>query len=861
MSNHRFSGDPNQYLGGHTHPNSHSHIQPHLSHYEQQHAIHPHYAQLSSASAVNGHPNHAQPHVSAHVQGQSNINVNSNVGSPSSMSITMMDNVNVGINSMHRRNQFGSASVPGHSLTHGHASNYSAHNHAHALTNPHAHPGHAAHTLANPHPHSHSHINGHPGSYSYHSHSHSHPMNGHSHPHGLIHASSSSLSTLSPSISNGVRPSPTNSTRNTARSNIIVHDHDVLSGRGVNIAQHPGNQRFRTLITTFRDQEYCTSYSAGEKRAVALQIIKHIKDLEPPGRFLKRDGRGQGSRGLSGPWDELSEREAIKKTCQALRDCNRQDRQGYAKGVAAPGDVIKIVEEASHIPAKERAAAAAHLIATEATNNAMNAISVAARNNSNNNSSIPNSIHEATTMVDHAPVYPQRRVDDVDNSSSVSASSRNKRSREGVHSASDVVLDIGDSGDVTGNMDGSVNGNVNANGANGENGNGSTCAGSASTSNMVNTNTNSNIISTSSSNNSSSNYHSPTSYYSAQSQLQQPPQPYQNTSEINTVNRFVATTPSNTILPNTANYHLPATQTGLHYQQSSLPYTSLQQHAAATSATSTHHPPQYSMNLPHPGTLSTTTAFTAGVPNYYQSSNPSNNTAEFILPMAAAQAPVPFQDAILSSVAGNSTSIHHNTYFNPDPYTNILNSSTLINADHQIIKKQRTEDTEPSTGPSEPSPRDGLILSGNNINSSQNKSSATKTTMVGVDEDVDNDRNRGGGGVNYSTPANYLDEDGGQEGIIADGSNHADSTSNNDMMVSNDCGDESLANSNERMEEEQQNDADSSFLLNGTVEVKIDADDEDCASENDNGSWVHGHNNHTSSIENDERFHDALGGF
>jgi hypothetical protein len=35
----------------------------------------------------------------------------------------------------------------------------------------------------------------------------------------------------------------------------------------------------------------------------------------------------------------LSEREAIKKTTQALRDCNRQDREGYADGVAVPTDV------------------------------------------------------------------------------------------------------------------------------------------------------------------------------------------------------------------------------------------------------------------------------------------------------------------------------------------------------------------------------------------------------------------------------------------------------------------------------------------------------------------------------------------
>lgn len=150
------------------------------------------------------------------------------------------------------------------------------------------------------------------------------------------------------------------------RPPVIVNDHDVLSGRGVNIAHHPGNERFRTLVTTRADESYCTAYSASEKKAVAEEIIKHIKGLDPPGRFLRRDGRGQSSRGLSGPWEELSERDAIKKTCQALRDCNREDRQGYAAGVVVPGDVIKNAEQRAQLglSRKELAAVAAAASAT-----------------------------------------------------------------------------------------------------------------------------------------------------------------------------------------------------------------------------------------------------------------------------------------------------------------------------------------------------------------------------------------------------------------------------------------------------------------------------------------------------------------
>jgi hypothetical protein len=148
---------------------------------------------------------------------------------------------------------------------------------------------------------------------------------------------------------------------------IIPTDNDVLCGRGVNIAAHPGNERFRTLVTTRSDAAYCETYTAAEKKAVAEEIVRHINSLDPPGRFLKREGRGQVTRGLNGPWEELSHRECVKKTCQALRDCNRPDRETYAQGVAAPEDVQAVAEERarSGITGREYAAKAAEVIQEE----------------------------------------------------------------------------------------------------------------------------------------------------------------------------------------------------------------------------------------------------------------------------------------------------------------------------------------------------------------------------------------------------------------------------------------------------------------------------------------------------------------
>jgi hypothetical protein len=128
---------------------------------------------------------------------------------------------------------------------------------------------------------------------------------------------------------------------------IVAHDHDVLCGRGVNIAQHTGNERFRSLVNTRHDESYCENFSTSEKKALALEIIEHIQSLQPPGRFLKRSGRQHSSRGLEGPWEELTSKERIKKTCQALRDCNRNDRTGYGVSVTIPEDVKQQADELS----------------------------------------------------------------------------------------------------------------------------------------------------------------------------------------------------------------------------------------------------------------------------------------------------------------------------------------------------------------------------------------------------------------------------------------------------------------------------------------------------------------------------------
>jgi len=140
---------------------------------------------------------------------------------------------------------------------------------------------------------------------------------------------------------------------------IIINDNDVLSGRGINISGHPGNERFRTLVKVYRDDAFCQTYSVNEKRAVAKEVMAHIHALDPPGRFLKLEKMASHGE----VWSTLSECKAMKRTLQALRDCNRQDRTGYATTIQSPIDVKTKAESLSMtgLSIKQRASTAASI--------------------------------------------------------------------------------------------------------------------------------------------------------------------------------------------------------------------------------------------------------------------------------------------------------------------------------------------------------------------------------------------------------------------------------------------------------------------------------------------------------------------
>ena len=89
------------------------------------------------------------------------------------------------------------------------------------------------------------------------------------------------------------------------------HPHDVLAGRGASINQHPGNQYFRSLVKHLKNEYVVTPKS--EKPQFAKLVVKHIRALKPPGRFLRKVKNAK-------EWTAMDDKGALDKTRQALRE-------------------------------------------------------------------------------------------------------------------------------------------------------------------------------------------------------------------------------------------------------------------------------------------------------------------------------------------------------------------------------------------------------------------------------------------------------------------------------------------------------------------------------------------------------------
>lgn len=93
-----------------------------------------------------------------------------------------------------------------------------------------------------------------------------------------------------------------------------IYEWDVLCGRSVKSASHPGNRRFRSII-----QSFCGRYQASQLRSEKNRIINEVTSIvhQDGGRFLRQE-QGRASND-STYWVPLEKSQVYEKVSHALR--------------------------------------------------------------------------------------------------------------------------------------------------------------------------------------------------------------------------------------------------------------------------------------------------------------------------------------------------------------------------------------------------------------------------------------------------------------------------------------------------------------------------------------------------------------
>eukprot|EP00977_Amphora_coffeiformis_P001509 scaffold294_cov221-Amphora_coffeaeformis.AAC.65 len=102
-------------------------------------------------------------------------------------------------------------------------------------------------------------------------------------------------------------------------------DADVLCGRGGTAQKHVGNKTYRTLVNL--NKQLYASCRTTEKIKISRSIVAAIR--EQKGRFLEKDPN-------TGLFYDITDKKAVEKTSQALREGQPKLKQKLAKNVDAP---------------------------------------------------------------------------------------------------------------------------------------------------------------------------------------------------------------------------------------------------------------------------------------------------------------------------------------------------------------------------------------------------------------------------------------------------------------------------------------------------------------------------------------------
>jgi len=128
---------------------------------------------------------------------------------------------------------------------------------------------------------------------------------------------------------------------NTNNTNYItdVNDADVLFGRGSDVRAHPGNVRYRELLSARVHEYYAVKRNL--KNGIVQEIVDYILTIEQ-GLFLKKIEAGttedkvtatpNNANTAGGVWVIADDHLVLEKTKQALRDCWNRLQQNNKEG-------------------------------------------------------------------------------------------------------------------------------------------------------------------------------------------------------------------------------------------------------------------------------------------------------------------------------------------------------------------------------------------------------------------------------------------------------------------------------------------------------------------------------------------------
>lgn len=114
------------------------------------------------------------------------------------------------------------------------------------------------------------------------------------------------------------------------------YPNDVLCGRGGGSQNHIGNKEYRSVIAMSK-RRYIEA-SRRHKSLLVESIVKAVRLQNPPGRFLEKDSK-------TGLWNDIGDKRAFAKTCQAIREGAPKIREEMQREQGTAGAINAAIME------------------------------------------------------------------------------------------------------------------------------------------------------------------------------------------------------------------------------------------------------------------------------------------------------------------------------------------------------------------------------------------------------------------------------------------------------------------------------------------------------------------------------------